>query len=130
MDSAASLLDSETLRATHHSGAKTRSSGLSATALRNLADIRTLRATPELSSRQGFVPRNWEQEFEAFGQTAEYRAMLEQFEPLTVRFERGASRTGLVELLEKNVEAKAGKVAMTYTFNMLTVARLRCVSDA
>jgi len=83
-----------------------------------------------LSSRQGFVPRNWEQEFEAFGQTAEYRAMLEQFEPLTVRFERGASRTGLVELLEKNVEAKAGKVAMTYTFNMLTVARLRCVSDA
>ena len=55
--------------------------------------------------------------------------MLEQCEPLTVRFERGASEAGLVELLEKNVEAKAGKVAMTYTTSMLPVARSHCASD-
>jgi hypothetical protein len=91
--------------------------------VRNLADTRTLRATPELFSRRGFVPPNWEQKFEAFGRTSQHRALREQFEPLTVRFERGASETGLVELFEKNVEAKAGKAAMSYTTNLLTAAR-------
>jgi hypothetical protein len=43
--------------------------------LRNLADTRTVRATPELSSRRGFVPLDWEQKLEAFGQTPQYRAM-------------------------------------------------------
>lgn len=52
--------------------------------LRNLADIQTLRATLELSSRRGFVPLDWEQKLKAFGQTPQYRAMLEEFEPLIV----------------------------------------------
>ena len=98
--------------------------------MRNLADIRTLRATPELPSRRGFVLPNREQKFEAFGQTSQHRALLEQFEPLTVQFERGASETGFVELLEKNGEAKAGKAAMSYTTNMLLSQDGTCVSDA
>ena len=98
--------------------------------LRNLADTRTVRATLELSSRRGFVPLDGEQKLEAFGQKPQYIAMLEQFEPPTVRFERGASETGLIEWLEKNAEGKAGKVAVSYATNMLPVARLHCVSDA
>jgi hypothetical protein len=43
---------------------------------------------------------------EAFGQTPQYRAMLEQIEPLIVRFERSASETGLIELLEKTLNGR------------------------
>jgi len=50
--------------------------------LRNLADIQTLTAMLELSSQRGFVPLDWEQKLEAFGQTPQYRAMLDEFEPL------------------------------------------------
>jgi len=56
--------------------------------------------------------------------------MLKQFEPRTVRFERGTSETDVIEWLEENAEGKAGKVAVSYTTNMLPVARLHCVSDA
>jgi len=41
---------------------------------------------------------------EAFGQTPEYRAMLEEFEPLMVQFEQGIFETGLIELLEKTLK--------------------------
>ena len=77
--------------------------------LRNLADIQTLRATLELSSQRGFVPVDWEQKLEAFGQTPLYRAMLEEFEPLIVQFEQGASETGLFELLEKTLKGRPVK---------------------
>jgi hypothetical protein len=77
--------------------------------LRNLADIQTLRATLELSSRRGFVPLDWEQKLEAFGQTPHYRAMLEELEPLIVQFEQSASETGLIELLEKTLKGRPVK---------------------
>jgi hypothetical protein len=77
--------------------------------LRNLADIQTLRATLELSSRRGFVPLDWEQKLEAFSQTPEYRALLEEFDPLIVQFEQGASETALIELLEKTVKGRPVK---------------------
>jgi hypothetical protein len=69
--------------------------------LRHLPDIQTLRATLELPSRRGFVPLDWEQKLEAFGQTPPYRATLEEREPLIVRFEQGTPEIGLIELLEK-----------------------------
>ena len=71
--------------------------------LRNLADMRVLRATLELSTQRGFVPLDWEQKLLEFRQTTEYRAMLEQFEPLIVKFEQGAADTSLNELLQKVV---------------------------
>ena len=69
--------------------------------LKNLADIQILRATLELSRQRGFVPLDWEQKLEAFGQTPQYRAMLEEFEPLIVLFEQNTSETALMELLQK-----------------------------
>jgi hypothetical protein len=69
--------------------------------LKNLADIQILRATLELSRQRGFVPLDWEQKLEAFGQTPQYRAMLEEFEPLIVQFEQNTSETALMELLQK-----------------------------
>jgi hypothetical protein len=63
--------------------------------------MRTLRLTLELSTQRGFVPLDWEQKLAAFRQTMEYRAILEQFEPLIVQFEHGASDTALIELLQK-----------------------------
>jgi hypothetical protein len=72
--------------------------------LGNLAGIGTWRATPELSGRRGFVPLDREQKLEAFGQTPQYHAWLEQIEPLKVRFERSASETGLIEVLEKRLK--------------------------
>jgi hypothetical protein len=74
--------------------------------LRNLADIQVLRATLELSRERGFVPLDWEQKLEAFGQTPQYRAMLEEFEPLIVQFEQGASETVLMELLQKMLKGR------------------------
>jgi hypothetical protein len=78
--------------------------------LRNLADIQTLRATLELSSQRGFVPLDWEQKLEAFGQTPQYRAMLEDFEPLIVQFEQSASETALIELLQKTLKGRPVKL--------------------
>lgn len=77
--------------------------------LRNLADIQTLRATLELSSQRGFVPLDWEQKLEVFGQTPQYRAMIEEFEPLIVQFEQGGSETALIELLEKTLKGRPVK---------------------
>ncbi len=77
--------------------------------LRNLADIQTLRATLELSSQRGFVPLDWEQKLEAFGQTPQYRAMLDEFEPLIVQFEQGTSETALIELLQKTLKGRPVK---------------------
>jgi hypothetical protein len=77
--------------------------------LRNLADIQILRATLELSRERGFVPLDWEQKLEAFGQTPQYRAMLEEFEPLIVQFEQGASETALMELLQKMLKGRQVK---------------------
>jgi hypothetical protein len=77
--------------------------------LRNLVDIQTLRTTLELSSQRGFVPLDWEQKLDAFGQTPHYRAMLEEFEPLIVQFEQGASETALIELLEKTLKRRPVK---------------------
>ena len=74
--------------------------------LKNLADIQILRATLELSRERGFVPLDWEQKLEAFGQTPQYRAMLEEFEPLIVQFEQGASETVLMELLQKMLKGR------------------------
>jgi hypothetical protein len=74
--------------------------------LKNLADIQILRATLELSRQRGFVPLDWEQKLEAFGQTAQYRAMLEEFEPLIVQFEQGTSETTLMELLQKMLRGR------------------------
>ena len=71
--------------------------------LRNLADLQILRATLELSSQRGFVPVDWQQKLEAFGQTPQYRAILEEFEPLIVQFEQGGSETTLIELLQKTM---------------------------
>ena len=77
--------------------------------LKNLADIQILRATLELSRQRGFVPLDWEQKLEAFGQTPQYRAMLEEFEPLIVQFEQGASETALMELLQKMLKGRPVK---------------------
>lgn len=77
--------------------------------LRNLADIQTSRATLELSSRRGVVPIDWKQKLEAFSQTPQYRAMLEEFEPLIVQFEQGASETDLIELLQKTMKGRPVK---------------------
>lgn len=77
--------------------------------LRNLADVQTLRATLELSSRRGFVPLDWEQKLEAFSQTPQYRAMLEEFEPLIVQFEQGASETVLIDSLQKMLKRRPVK---------------------
>jgi hypothetical protein len=77
--------------------------------LRNLADIQILRATLELSSQRGFVPPDWEQKLEAFRQTPQYRAMLEELEPMIVQFEQGASETALIELLQKTLEGRPVK---------------------
>ena len=77
--------------------------------LRNLADIQTLRATLELSSQRGFVPLDWEHKLEAFGQTPQYRAMLDEFEPLIVQFEQGTSETALIELLQKTLKRRPVK---------------------
>ncbi|MGC1416298.1 MAG: hypothetical protein WA817_13495 [Candidatus Acidiferrum sp.] len=77
--------------------------------LRNLADIQILRATLELSSQRGFVPLDWEQKLEAFRQTPQYRAMLEEFEPMIVQFEQGASETALIELLQKTLKGRPVK---------------------
>jgi hypothetical protein len=74
--------------------------------LKNLADIQILRATLELSRQRGFVPLDWEQKLEAFGQTPQYRAMLEEFEPLIVQFEQNTSETALTELLQKMLEGR------------------------
>jgi hypothetical protein len=77
--------------------------------LRNLADIQILRATLELSSQRGFVPLDWEQKLEAFRQTPQYRAMLEELEPMIVQFEQGASETALIELLQKTLKGRPVK---------------------
>ena len=74
--------------------------------LKNLADIQILRATLELSRQRGFVPLDWEQKLEAFGQTPQYRAMLEEFEPLIVQFEQNTSETALIELLQKMLKGR------------------------
>lgn len=76
---------------------------------KNLADIQILRATLELSRLRGFVPLDWEQKLEAFGQTPQYRAMLEEFEPLIVQIEQGASETALMELLQKMQKGRQPK---------------------
>jgi hypothetical protein len=77
--------------------------------LKNLADIQILRATLELSRQRGFVPLDWEQKLEAFGQTPQYRAMLEEFEPLIVQFEQNTSETALMELLQKMLKGRQAK---------------------
>jgi hypothetical protein len=77
--------------------------------LRNLADIQILRAALELSSQRGFVPLDWEQKLEAFSQTPQYRAMLEELEPMIVQFEQGASETALIELLQKILKGRPVK---------------------
>jgi hypothetical protein len=77
--------------------------------LRNLADIQILRTTLELSSQRGFVPLDWEQKLEAFRQTPQYRAMLEELEPMIVQFEQGASETALIELLQKTLKGRPVK---------------------
>jgi hypothetical protein len=77
--------------------------------LKNLADIQILRATLELSRQRGFVPLDWEQKLEAFGQTPQYRAMLEEFEPLIVQFEQNTSETALMELLQKMLKGRQVK---------------------
>jgi hypothetical protein len=77
--------------------------------LKNLADMQILRATLELSRQRGFVPLDWEQKLEAFGQTPQYRAMLEEFEPLIVQFEQNTSETALMELLQKMLKGKQVK---------------------
>ena len=69
--------------------------------LRGLADIQVLRATLELSSQHGFVPLDREQQLEVFRQTPQYRAMLEELEPVIVQFEQGTFETALIELLQK-----------------------------
>jgi hypothetical protein len=74
--------------------------------LKNLADVQILRATLELSRQRGFVPLDWEQKLDAFGQTPQYRAMLEEFEPLIVQFEQNTSETALTELLQKMLEGR------------------------
>jgi hypothetical protein len=74
--------------------------------LKNLADVQILRATLELSRERGFVPLDWEQKLDAFGQTPQYRAMLEEFEPLIVQFEQNTSETALTELLQKMLEGR------------------------
>lgn len=74
--------------------------------LKNLADIQILKATLELSCHRGFVPLDWEQKLEAFGQTPQYRAMLEEFEPLIVQFEQNTSETALIELLQKMLRGR------------------------
>jgi hypothetical protein len=77
--------------------------------LKNLADIQILRATLELSRQRGFVPLDWEQKLEAFGQTPQYLAMLEEFEPLIVQFEQNTSETALMELLQKMLKGRQVK---------------------
>lgn len=77
--------------------------------LRSLADIQILRTTLELSSQRGFVPPDWEQKLEAFRQTPQYRAMLEEFEPLIVQFEHGASETDLIDLLQRTLKGRPVK---------------------
>ncbi|MGB2672282.1 MAG: hypothetical protein WA621_04475 [Candidatus Acidiferrum sp.] len=77
--------------------------------MKNLADIQILRATLELSRQRGFVPLDWEQKLEAFGQTPQYRAMLEEFEPLIVQFEQNTSETALMELLQKMLKGRQVK---------------------
>jgi len=77
--------------------------------LKNLADMQILRATLELSRQRGFVPLDWEQKLEAFGQTPQYRAMLEEFEPLIVQFEQNTSETALMELLQKMLKGRQVK---------------------
>jgi hypothetical protein len=74
--------------------------------LKNLADIEVLRTTLELSSQRGFVPLDWEQTLEAFRQTPQYRAMLEELEPMIVQFEQGASEAALIELLQKTLKGR------------------------
>jgi hypothetical protein len=74
--------------------------------LRNLADIQILRTTLELSSQRGFVPLDWEQKLEAFRQTPQYRAMLEELDPMIVQFEQGASEPALIELLQKTPKGR------------------------
>ena len=65
-----------------------------------------MRATLELPSQRGIVPPDWEQKLEAFGQTPQYRAMLEEFEPLIVQFAQSASETAPIELLQKTLKGK------------------------
>jgi hypothetical protein len=111
LDLAASLLDFQILKATGDMTPEQR--GALAVFLRqhlrNLADIQTLKATLELSSQRGFVPLDWEQKLEAFRQTPQYRAMFEEFEPLVVQFEQGASETALFELLQKTLRGRPVK---------------------
>jgi hypothetical protein len=57
-----------------------------------------------LFSRRGFVPLDREQKLEAFGQTPQYQAWLEQMAILKVRFERSASETGLIEALDERLK--------------------------
>ena len=108
LDSAASLLDSQILKARVNMTPEQRRALVVFLRqhLRNLADIQTLRSTLELSSQRGFVPLDWEQKLEAFRQTPPYRAMLEEFEPLIVQFEQGASETALLELLQKTLRGR------------------------
>jgi hypothetical protein len=46
---------------------------------------------------------------DAFGQTPQYRAMLDEFEPLIVQFEQGTSETALIELLQKTLKRRPVK---------------------
>jgi hypothetical protein len=46
---------------------------------------------------------------EAFRQTPQYRAMLEELEPMIVQFEQGASETALIELLQKTLKGRPVK---------------------
>ncbi len=71
--------------------------------------MQTLKATLELSSQRRFVPLDWDQKLEAFRQTPHYRAMLEEFEPLIIQFEQGASETALIELLQKTLKGRPVK---------------------
>jgi hypothetical protein len=111
LDSATSLLDSQTLKLRVDMTPEQRSAlaVFLRQHLRNLADIQTLRATLELSCQRGFVPLDWEQKLEAFGQTPHYRAMLEDFEPLIVQFEQSGSETALIELLQKTLKGRLVK---------------------
>jgi len=62
-----------------------------------------------VDSQRGFVPLDREQKLEAFRQTPQFRAMLAEFEPMIVQFEKGASETALIELLQITLKGRQVK---------------------
>ncbi len=67
------------------------------------AENRALMAILATAAQDGNPPIDWPENLETLRHMPEYRAVLEEFEPLIVQLEQGAAETDLIELLQKTL---------------------------